>query len=86
MYDDIRARLSDFVTGFFLPIFFTYTGLRTDIGSMTGGELWFLCGLESQKARNLARDDRVSITIDHDTPNIMSITGLSGSDTNGVCT
>lgn len=41
----IRARLSDFVTVFFLPIFFTYTGLRTDIGSMTGGELWFLCGL-----------------------------------------
>ena len=41
----IRARLSDFVTVFFLPIFFTYTGLRTDIGSMTGGELWFLCAL-----------------------------------------
>lgn len=41
----IRARLSDFVTVFFLPIFFTYTGLRTDIGSMSGGELWFLCGL-----------------------------------------
>lgn len=40
-------------------------------------KLWFLCGLESQKARNLARDDRVSITIDHDTPDIMSITGLS---------
>lgn len=39
--------------------------------------LWFLCGLESQKARNLARDDRVSITIDHDTPDLMSITGLS---------
>ena len=42
-----------------------------------GMTLWFLCGLESQKARNLARDDRVSITIDHDTPDIMSITGLS---------
>ena len=41
----IRARLSDFVTVFFLPIFFTYTGLRTDIGSMSGGELWWLCGL-----------------------------------------
>jgi nitroimidazol reductase NimA-like FMN-containing flavoprotein (pyridoxamine 5'-phosphate oxidase superfamily) len=40
-------------------------------------KLWFLCGLESQKARNLARDDRVSITIDHHTPDIMSITGLS---------
>lgn len=41
----IRERLSDFVTVFFLPIFFTYTGLRTDIGSMSGGQLWFLCGL-----------------------------------------
>jgi nitroimidazol reductase NimA-like FMN-containing flavoprotein (pyridoxamine 5'-phosphate oxidase superfamily) len=39
--------------------------------------LWFLCGLQSQKARNLERDDRVSITIDHDTPDMMSITGLS---------
>lgn len=39
--------------------------------------LWFLCGLESQKAKNLARDNRVSITIDHDTPDVMAITGLS---------
>jgi len=39
--------------------------------------LWFLCGLQSQKARNLERDDRGSITIDHDTPDMMSITGLS---------
>lgn len=42
-----------------------------------GMTLWFLCGLESQKARNLARDDRVSITIDHDTADIMAIAGLS---------
>src|SRR3990172_1603590 len=41
----IRRRLSDFVTVFFLPIFFTYTGLRTDIGSMQGSLLWGLCGL-----------------------------------------
>ena len=41
----VRARLTDFVTVFFLPIFFTYTGLRTDIGSMTGVDLWILCGL-----------------------------------------
>jgi len=38
--------------------------------------LWFLCGLDSQKAKNLALDNRVSITIDHDTPDIMAITGL----------
>ena len=42
-----------------------------------GMRLWFLCGLDSQKARNLARDDRVSLTIDHDTADIMAITGLS---------
>jgi nitroimidazol reductase NimA-like FMN-containing flavoprotein (pyridoxamine 5'-phosphate oxidase superfamily) len=39
--------------------------------------LYFLCGPDSQKSRNLARDDRVSLTIDHDTPDIMAITGLS---------
>ena len=41
----VKRRLSDFVTVFFLPIFFTYTGLRTDIGSMTGTALWVFCGL-----------------------------------------
>jgi nitroimidazol reductase NimA-like FMN-containing flavoprotein (pyridoxamine 5'-phosphate oxidase superfamily) len=50
----------------------------TTVGYMNEGlTLWFLCGLESQKAKNLAYDNRVSITIDHDTPDIMSITGLS---------
>jgi hypothetical protein len=29
------------------------------------------------KAANLARDDRVSVTIDHDTSDLMAITGLS---------
>jgi Kef-type K+ transport system membrane component KefB len=32
-------------TAFFLPIFFTYTGLRTDVGSLDGPLLWALCGL-----------------------------------------
>jgi len=50
----------------------------TTVGYVNEGlTLWFLCGLNSQKARNLAHDNRVSITIDHDTPDIMSITGLS---------
>jgi len=50
----------------------------TTVGYVNEGlTLWFLCGLESQKARNIAHDNRVSITIDHDTPDIMSITGLS---------
>lgn len=39
--------------------------------------LYFLCGLESQKAANLALNDRVSLTIDHDTSDLMAITGLS---------
>jgi len=50
----------------------------TTVGYVSDGlTLWFLCGLESQKARNIAHDNRVSITIDHDTADIMSITGLS---------
>ena len=50
----------------------------TTVGYVNEGlTLYFLCGLNSQKAANLARDDRVSLTIDHDTPQIMEITGLS---------
>jgi nitroimidazol reductase NimA-like FMN-containing flavoprotein (pyridoxamine 5'-phosphate oxidase superfamily) len=50
----------------------------TTVGYVSEGlTLWFLCGLQSQKARNLALDNRVSITVDHDTPDIMAITGLS---------
>jgi hypothetical protein len=41
----IQHRLRDFVTVFFVPIFFTYTGLRTDIGTMAGASLWVMCGL-----------------------------------------
>ena len=50
----------------------------TTVGYVNEGlNIWFLCGLESQKAANLVRDDRVSLTIDDDTPDIMGITGLS---------
>ena len=42
-----------------------------------GLALYFLCGPDSQKAANLAQDDRVSLTIDHDTPQVMQIAGLS---------
>jgi len=41
----IKGYMQDFVTVFFVPIFFTYTGLRTDIGTMVGGSLWVMCGL-----------------------------------------
>jgi nitroimidazol reductase NimA-like FMN-containing flavoprotein (pyridoxamine 5'-phosphate oxidase superfamily) len=50
----------------------------TTVGYVSEGlTLYFLCGRESQKAANLARDNRVSLTIDHDTSEIMEITGLS---------
>ncbi len=50
----------------------------TTVGYANDGlTIYFLCGSESQKAANLARDDRVSITIDDDTPEVMEITGLS---------
>ena len=39
--------------------------------------LYFLCSPQSQTAANLARDSRVSLTIDHDVSNPMAITGLS---------
>ncbi|MGZ5194304.1 MAG: pyridoxamine 5'-phosphate oxidase family protein, partial [Ramlibacter sp.] len=42
-----------------------------------GLTIYFLCGLTSQKARNLERDNRLSLTVDHDTDDIMAITGLS---------
>jgi Kef-type K+ transport system membrane component KefB len=38
-----RATTGEFVNVFFLPIFFTYTGLRTSIGSLTTGEDWAWC-------------------------------------------
>lgn len=50
----------------------------TTVGYVNEGlTLYFLCGLESQKAGNLARDNRCSLTIDHDTADIMAISGLS---------
>ena len=50
----------------------------TTVGYANEGlTLYFLCGPDSQKAANLARDDRVSLTIEHDTPQVMEITGLS---------
>ena len=38
-----RNKVGDFVVVFFLPIFFTYTGLRTDIGALNSPELWGWC-------------------------------------------
>jgi Kef-type K+ transport system membrane component KefB len=40
-----RTSIGQFVNVFFLPIFFTYTGLRTSIGSLTSLQDWEWCAL-----------------------------------------
>jgi general stress protein 26 len=50
----------------------------TTVGYANDGlTLYFVCGAESQKAANIARDNRISLTIDSDTDNPLAITGLS---------
>jgi nitroimidazol reductase NimA-like FMN-containing flavoprotein (pyridoxamine 5'-phosphate oxidase superfamily) len=50
----------------------------TTVGYVNEGmAIYFSCGRDSQKARNLAHDDRVSLTIDHDVPAPTEIAGLS---------
>lgn len=38
-----RERVGHFVLVFFLPIFFTYTGLRTEVGALDTAEAWGWC-------------------------------------------
>ena len=42
---EIRRRLYDPVTILFLPAFFAYTGMRTQIGLLSGWENWLFCGV-----------------------------------------
>lgn len=50
----------------------------TTVGYVSEGlTLYFLCGRDSQKSANITRDNRVSLTIDHDTDQLMEISGLS---------
>jgi nitroimidazol reductase NimA-like FMN-containing flavoprotein (pyridoxamine 5'-phosphate oxidase superfamily) len=50
----------------------------TTVGYVNDGlTIYFLCSPQSQKAANLARDRRISLTIDHDVSDPMAITGLS---------
>jgi nitroimidazol reductase NimA-like FMN-containing flavoprotein (pyridoxamine 5'-phosphate oxidase superfamily) len=50
----------------------------TTVGYVNDGlTIYFLCGPQSQKAQNIARDNRISLTIDRDTNDPMAITGLS---------
>lgn len=38
-----KKKVGEFVTVFFLPIFFTYTGLRTNVGGLDSVALWGWC-------------------------------------------
>jgi uncharacterized protein YhbP (UPF0306 family) len=50
----------------------------TTVGYANEGlTLYFLCAKESQKAANLALDDRVSLVVDDDAAQVMQIKGLS---------
>jgi nitroimidazol reductase NimA-like FMN-containing flavoprotein (pyridoxamine 5'-phosphate oxidase superfamily) len=50
----------------------------TTVGYANDGlSLYFLCGKDSQKAANLALDDRVSLAIDDESAQVMEIKGLS---------
>ena len=50
----------------------------TTVGYASEGlVLYFLCGRQSQKAVNIAADNRISLVIDHDTSDPMGIEGLS---------
>jgi len=41
---ELNRRLDDFVAVLFLPAFFAYTGMRTQIGLVSGLENWLICG------------------------------------------
>jgi nitroimidazol reductase NimA-like FMN-containing flavoprotein (pyridoxamine 5'-phosphate oxidase superfamily) len=50
----------------------------TTVGYVNDGmEIYFMCDRDSQKAHNLAHDDRVSVTVDHDASDPLAIRGLS---------
>lgn len=40
----ITARLEELLGVALLPLFFVVTGIRTNLGSIEGGAMWFLCG------------------------------------------
>jgi Kef-type K+ transport system membrane component KefB len=42
---DVEARLTDVVVVLLLPVFFAFTGMRTQIGLVQGGGQWLLCAL-----------------------------------------
>ena len=40
----LRGKLENFTTALLLPLFFAFTGLRTQFGLLAGWEGWLLCG------------------------------------------
>jgi Kef-type K+ transport system membrane component KefB len=42
---DLSEKLEDVTVVFLLPLFFAFTGLRTSIGLISGGEMWLYTGL-----------------------------------------
>ncbi|MBD3883818.1 cation:proton antiporter [Phormidium tenue FACHB-886] len=42
---ELAEKTEDFVLTFLLPVFFAYSGLRTQVGLLNSPELWLLCGL-----------------------------------------
>ena len=45
MSEDVTRRVEDFVVTLLLPLFFAYTGLRTNVGLLDRPELWLLTGV-----------------------------------------
>jgi len=43
--EDVTRRIEDFVVTLLLPLFFAYTGLRTNIGLLDRPELWLITGV-----------------------------------------
>ncbi len=42
---EFQSKLRDTVLVLFLPAFFAYTGMRTQIGLVSGAEAWFMCAV-----------------------------------------
>jgi Kef-type K+ transport system membrane component KefB len=41
---EIKHRLEDLLAVLFLPVFFAFTGMRTEVGLISGLDQWLLCG------------------------------------------
>jgi Kef-type K+ transport system membrane component KefB len=41
----MNEKVEDISLALFLPLFFAYTGLKTEIGLISGSDMWLLCGI-----------------------------------------